>query len=127
MTNYEVDHRLTVALYEAGISVEHGIALRKISRGLRKWYENECNGLIERSEDTGKPFWRNPFSGLLIPYRDNESALRKRLDEIMVNYPDIDYYIQADPRGCALYIIRPGDVPEGERPESYYTRGIAVV
>jgi hypothetical protein len=35
-------------------------------------------------------------------------------------------YIQTDPRGAALYIIRPGDVPEGKSVESYYNRGICV-
>lgn len=35
-------------------------------------------------------------------------------------------YIQGDPRGAALYIIRPGDVPEGEEVGAYYSRGICV-
>jgi hypothetical protein len=35
-------------------------------------------------------------------------------------------YIQGDPRGAALYIIRPGDVPEGGDVNAYYSRGICV-
>lgn len=35
-------------------------------------------------------------------------------------------YIQTDPRGAALYILRPGDVPEGQDIGSSYTRGICV-
>lgn len=35
-------------------------------------------------------------------------------------------YIQTDPRGAALYILRPGDVPAGESADAYYTRGICV-
>ncbi len=35
-------------------------------------------------------------------------------------------YVQTDPRGCALYILRPGDVPDGGDPSSYYSRGISV-
>lgn len=35
-------------------------------------------------------------------------------------------YIQSDPRGAALYILRPGDVPAGEDPAAYYNRGICV-
>lgn len=35
-------------------------------------------------------------------------------------------YIQTDPRGAALYIIRPGDVPDGGAVESYYNRGLCV-
>jgi hypothetical protein len=35
-------------------------------------------------------------------------------------------YIQTDPRGPALYILRPGDVPEGQTADCGYSRGIAV-
>lgn len=36
------------------------------------------------------------------------------------------HYLQTDPRGAALYILRPGDVPEGADVQSYYSRGICV-
>lgn len=35
-------------------------------------------------------------------------------------------YIQTDPRGAALYILRPGDVPDGGDPSAYYNRGVCV-
>ena len=35
-------------------------------------------------------------------------------------------YIQTDPRGAALYLIRPGDVPDGGEVEAYYSRGVCV-
>lgn len=38
----------------------------------------------------------------------------------------VSAYIQGDPRGAALYIIRPGDVPEGCDVGAYYSRGICV-
>lgn len=38
----------------------------------------------------------------------------------------VSSYIQTDPRGAALYIIRPGDVPEGADVGAYYSRGICV-
>lgn len=38
----------------------------------------------------------------------------------------LSYYIQSDPRGASLYIIRPGDVPEGASVGGYYSRGICV-
>ena len=38
----------------------------------------------------------------------------------------LTFYIQGDPRGAALYILRPGDVPAGADVSSYYTRGICV-
>lgn len=57
---------------------------------------------------------------------DREAGALKRLAKIMARYPSLQSYVQTDPRGCALYILRPGDVPAGENAESYYTRGIAV-
>ena len=39
---------------------------------------------------------------------------------------DIRPYIQTDPRGAALYLLRPGDMPEGADPAAYYRRGICV-
>ena len=38
----------------------------------------------------------------------------------------VQAYIQRDPRGAALYILRSGDVPEGESPDSYYNRGVCI-
>lgn len=39
---------------------------------------------------------------------------------------EVQAYVQGDPRGAALYILRPGDVPEGGAADSYYNRGICV-
>jgi hypothetical protein len=55
-----------------------------------------------------------------------ETGAEKRLKKIMGRYPSFDYYLQTDPRGASLYILRPGDVPAGEKAESYYSRGIVV-
>lgn len=82
---------------------------------------------------------------------DRETGAKKRLAAIVVSRnaraiaqasetaktdpqaPPMDWrdlsvstYIQTDPRGAALYILRPGDVPEGASVESYYNRGICV-
>lgn len=50
------------------------------------------------------------------------------LDEDIAAVCDLSVvpYLQTDPRGCALYLLRPGDVPAGEDPASYYSRGIPV-
>jgi hypothetical protein len=112
---------------------QHGIertdveALRRISMTLRRWFEGECgdaNSCID--EESGKPYVRNSYSGNRYPIADRETGALKRLAKIMAKYPTLGYYVQTDPRGCALYILRPGDVPEGEQAESYYSRGIAV-
>lgn len=44
----------------------------------------------------------------------------------MAERGQLSAYIQTDPRGCALYIIRPDDVPAGAEVDSYYSRGLAV-
>jgi hypothetical protein len=38
----------------------------------------------------------------------------------------LGYHVQTDPRGAALYILRPDDVPAGKDVDSYYSRGICV-
>jgi hypothetical protein len=57
---------------------------------------------------------------------DREKSARKRLGKLMAKYPGLSAYVQTDPRGVALYILRPGDVPEGGDVDAYYSRGIAV-
>lgn len=113
----------------AGIAADDAWALRRISMTLRQWYEHECNGAIQRDGERGdgKPFWHSTFDGRKL-YRapDRERGALKRLEKIMSAYPELRAYVQGDPRGCALYILRPGDVPEGKEPDSYYNRGIAV-
>ena len=57
---------------------------------------------------------------------DREAGARKRLAAILKRYPTLTAYVQTDPRGCALYILKPGDVPAGADASSYYSRGLAV-
>jgi hypothetical protein len=60
------------------------------------------------------------------PCRDTEKAALKRIASVLEGKAGLSAYIQGDPRGCALYILRSGDVPQGESAESYYSRGIPV-
>ena len=125
----EQQHFMFNALQAAGISYDDADALRLISVRLRSWFERECgtdNGCIERDDDTGKTYWFNSSSGKRYPIRDMETGARKRLAAIMGQYPTLTAYIQGDCRGAALYILRPGDVPEGERADGFYTRGICI-
>lgn len=121
-------------LVSLGINHADATALRRISMTLHRWHELECGdangGAIERDETTGKPYWtydsgRNGKRSR-YPVADREAGAIRRLGKIMANYPTLSSYIQGDPRGAALYILRPGDVPEGCEAESYYSRGIAV-
>jgi hypothetical protein len=132
------------ALLNLGFTRAEAEQLRRISMTLHRWHEKECgdgNGCIERDEATGKAYWLNSYTMRRTPIADRETGARKRLEDIIrtrngrdraIGGPDctrqgeVSAYIQTDPRGAALYIIRPGDVPEGKSVESYYNRGICV-
>lgn len=124
-------------LERLGITHDDALALRRISMTLHRWYELECGtseGCIGREEATGMPYWYNAKSRYLgandwraysrIP--DREKGALKRLAAIMARYPGLSHHVQTDPRGCALYILRPGDVPEGADLAMYYLRGVPV-
>ena len=130
MTKTEAARRTALenALMTLGFTRDESDALRRISLTLRRWHELECGidgGCIERDDDTGRPYWRAD-SGRRWPVADREGGAVRRLRKIMEQHPDLGYYIQPDPRGAALYILRPGDVPAGMRVESCYTRGLCV-
>jgi hypothetical protein len=121
-------------LQDVGINYDDAVALRRIAMTLHSWHELECGadrGCIERDEATQVPYltYDQPFSNgtrgrVKIP--DKETGAIKRLQAIMKRYPGLAYYIQGDPRGAPLYILRPDDVPVGESMDAYYSRGIAV-
>lgn len=112
-----------------GVSHDDAIALRRISMTLRRWFEHECNGAIQRDGERGDgaPYWHNTTTGRkLCRAPDRERGALKRLDKIMRAYPDLKPYVQGDPRGCALYLLRPNDVPAGANADAYYSRGVPV-
>jgi len=116
-------------LRSLGMSPLDAESLRRISMTLHRWHELECgtsNGCVERDESTGKTYWLNAMSGRRFPTPDRETGAVKRLARIMAKHPTLQAYVQGDPRGAALYVLRPGDVPEGASDDSYYSRGIAV-
>ena len=117
------------ALANAGISYSDALALRRISMTLHRWHELECgtdSGSVERDEKTGKPFFRSAYNDSKHVIPDRETGALKRLAAIMEGYLELTAYVQGDPRGAALYIVRPGDVPEGSEVDSCYSNGIAV-
>ncbi len=141
-------------LLNLGFTLPEAETLRRISMTLHRWFEHECNGAIQRDgEDAdGKPFWYNVNTGRKVcAIADRERGAMKRLDVIIAERngralaqaaanmpadpqaPPMDWkpnlvrsYIQGDPRGAVLYILRPGDVPDGKQADSYYSRGICV-
>ena len=124
--------RLDAILSSLGFSPEQAVSLRRISNTLQRWHELECgtdNGCIERDEVTGKPFMsieRSSGKRTQWPIADREAGALKRLKAIVGTVSGLSYYVQTDPRGAALYILRPGDIPEGKPADEFYSRGICV-
>lgn len=138
-------------LQSAGFSFEDAHALRRISMTLHRWHELECGdsnahnsfcitrghkrkvtgakGYTFEHDKAGKPFLEVHYNSggvSYFPQPDRERGALRRLAAIMARYPGFASYVQGDPRGCALYVMRPGDIPAGASLDSCYTRGIAV-
>lgn len=142
---YEQRAHYYQALQALGFTYDECEQLRRISMTLRRWHERECGdggGCIERDETTGRAYWRSSMSDRRYPVADREAGAKRRLAAILGQRngrpaivagrlnanPDgkLSAYIQGDPRGAALYILRPGDVPAGADAGAYYNRGICV-
>jgi hypothetical protein len=118
-----------IPLTDAGIKYTDALDIRRIAMTLHRWSELECgdeHGCVERDEKTNKTYWLNATTSRRSPIPDRETGALKRLEKIMARYPALKFYVQGDPRGAPLYILRPGDVPDGRSAESYYNHGIAV-
>lgn len=124
-------------LTQAGITPDDALALRRISMTLHRWFELECGDgnsvaswAIERNEASDKPFFvRYWHDGGITrtPVADRENGARKRLAKIIAKYPNLTAYVQTDPRGCALYVLRRADLSGVEACQVYNSRGIAVI
>lgn len=114
-------------LCRAGFTHDEASALRRISMTLHNWHEHECNGTIQRDEASNKPYAYNSLTGKrMYAVADKETGAIKRLNKILSRYPAMSAFVQGDPRGASLYILRAGDVPEGQNADAYYSRGIVV-
>lgn len=141
-TKRERNARMFETLRGLGFTFEEVNQLRRIEHTLHRWAEQECGDgndycswAIERDEQTGKPFrCVYPHSGR--SYRtaiaDRERGALRRLERIIdaqrsrEGFAALSYYHQGDPRGCALYLLRPGDHIAGASVDFYYNRGVAV-
>ena len=120
--------RLTGNLESLGFTLAEIETMRKASRQLSRWCEAECNGEIQRDEETDLPF---RYYGEEMQYRtscrDMERAAKNRLNSIISAHPGFDWYYQTDPRGCAVYLYRHDDVVPGTSVDcSYSSIGIAI-
>jgi hypothetical protein len=127
MSTNKSRERTLIALTSVGISLDDARALCRAERTLHTWAEHECNGAIQRDERTGRPYWHSTHTGRQIGRTaDRERGAIARVRRILAAYPGLAPYFQGDPRGCALYVIRPGDVPAGADVDGHYSRGLAV-
>lgn len=124
-----------IQLERAGFNHFDAMDLRRISMTLHRWHELECGDdrdfAVERDETTGKTYWTYDTHAAdgkrgRSPIPDRERGALKRLAAIMARYPNLTSYVQGDPRGAALYILRPEDLLPGCDVNSCYSRGIAV-
>ena len=138
-TKRERERRLyAVMVGRLGFTSAETYTLLRIERTLNRWFAAECGDsnaygswAVERDEDDGKPYRVHhshvaPFRETRTRIADREAGARRRLAVVMACHPELTAFVQTDPRGCALYILRPGDVPEGKTADCCYTNGIAV-
>ena len=139
--------RMFEVLQNLGFTQIEAEKLRRISMTLQRWHGLECGtgeGQVsvsverENADGTGKPYKRiqyptaNGYVDRRYPIADRETGARKRLLRIVndraqrVGKCDVLTYVQGDPRGAALYILRPGDIPKGMTADACYSRGICV-
>ena len=110
-----------------GFSPDQTASLLRAEKSLHRWAERDCNGDIERDEESGKPFAVYGINrNVRSPIPDREKGALKRIADIVGSVAGLSFYHQGDPRGCALYILRPSDHIAGATPDCYYSRGIAV-
>lgn len=139
-------HQMLNRVTDLGISTDDAFTLRRIAMTLHRWHELECgdgndyaswtvarghkkNGVFEHDDNGASYLERHIHTEKEPRYEripDRERGAQKRLAKIMAKYPTLSAYIQGDPRGASLYILRPGDVPKGESADAYYSRGVAV-
>jgi hypothetical protein len=139
-TKRQREARFVEMMGTLGFTADETCALLKAERTLHRWAELECGTgddrvsiSVERDEQTGKPFRRVQYMGAggkwqdrREPCRDMESAALRKIRAMFSGKSTLAFYVQGDPRGCALYVLRHGDVPAGGDVNAYYSRGIPV-
>lgn len=98
--------------------------LRLAEKTLHRWHERECNGEVE-IDDNGKA-WAVYGANMdkRYPTANRYAGCLKRLDKIFLSRPGLAYYVQGDPRGCALYVYRLSDLGASRIEEIYSSVGV---
>jgi len=141
----------TAAFYTSmaklGFTAQEADTLRLAQLTLHRWAERECNGEVERDEETGKTYcYRGSYVQANDPrrkrrVRDLETGALKRAHKIVsdrntrewVGYGGkisempglLHLYHQTDPRGVALYLVT-NEQLGGHALDAAYNRGFGV-
>lgn len=88
-----------------GISRDDARALARIAQTLHTWGEHECNGTIQRDEETGRCSWHSSYDGRRLgPTPDRETGAIRRAEAIVARYPGLRLEVQGDPRGAPIRV-----------------------
>ncbi len=122
--------RFNHAINRYGISQQDYKALALEEHRLQQWSTEECNGTIQRDEETGKPVrvYTLPSGSYgrtrcFIP--DREKGCIRRCEEIAASY-GLKFFHQTDPRGCQVHIYREEDLQGSPIDSVYPTQAHAV-
>jgi len=121
--------RFNRAINRYGISQQDYKALALEEHRLHRWSERECNGDVQRDDETGKPYTVYMIGRgqdtARFPVPDLEKGSLKRCEEIAASY-GLKFYRQGDPRGCQVHIYREEDLQGSEIRQVYPTQAHAV-
>ena len=120
--------RYSVAVNRYGISRQDYKALALEEHRLQRWSEQECNGEIQRDDETGTPyrFYGGVTCGesrYVIP--DKEAGSIRRCEEIAASY-GLKFFHQSDPRGCQVHVYRESDLQGSDIRSVYPTQAHAI-
>jgi len=109
--NYELCDRL--AHRGMNVTPSQAATLRRAELTLQRWFEGECGDsnqynswAIERDEVTGKPYrvtYPHRGDSYRVRIADKEQFATERVKKVCEK-AGLYYFIQTDPRGCALYV-----------------------
>jgi hypothetical protein len=120
--------RFTSAKNRYGFSFDDYKALALEEHRLQRWSEQECNGEIQRDEETGKPIRVFCWDGVertRYAIADKEKGCIRRCEEIAASY-GLKFFHQTDPRGCQVHVYRESDLTGSDICSVYPTQAHAI-
>lgn len=122
MTAYEKNRLVlnTIQKIAPAATMEDAATLRRAALVIHRWAEHECNGVIQRDEETNIPYYHSSYDGKRYGRTpDREAGAIERIKQTCERLK-IYHYIQGDPRGGTLY------VSNKPIPDNNYNRAVFV-